>query len=193
MWWSQLENYYQLFILHVFFKLGKHDQLPESKRFSLRFNMRRNDATLLIVLNVSLTGLRRTIQVENRDQRSSILLLKQVTFFCVVGESQWESLNSSTVIPHLLHFVRELFSMSNKGECAIGEVYHTSIIPFHIWHLSNMCSESGMSKYDSEKCFYKKIRESPQIWICNKWYCTYLLILIIFTKDLSPWTISDEQ
>ncbi len=53
-----------------------------------------------------------------------------------------------TVICHLLHFVRGLFFMSNKGPCEVREVYHTSIIPFHIRHVSNMCSDSGMSKYN---------------------------------------------
>lgn len=32
--------------------------------------------------------------------------------------------------------------------CAIGERYHTYIIPFHIRHVSNMCRDSGMSEYN---------------------------------------------
>ncbi len=44
---------------------------------------------------------------------------------------------SAKVIPHILHFVRGLFSMTNKGGSALREVYHTSIMPYYrgIYHI----------------------------------------------------------
>ncbi len=50
--------------------------------------------------------------------------------------------------PSLIALRPRTVFMSSMGGCAVREVYHSSIIPLHIFHMSNMSSDSGMSKYN---------------------------------------------